>query len=77
MRFEVYLSNGEIEKIDMGTSENEEETISEIEEKLIYQIENLGFVFYKKSGDLRVINAKGIDEIRIIHDEKEKENANV
>ena len=77
MRFIVYLSNGETEKIDMGTSENEEETISEIEEKLIYQIENLGFVFYKKSGDLRVINAKGIDEIRIIYDEKEKQNADL
>lgn len=72
MRFEIYFSNGKVDRIEIGTSENAEATIRKIAEKLTYQIENLGFVCYDKSGSFRMINAKSIDEIRIIPDEKEE-----
>lgn len=72
MKFEIYLSNGKVEKIEVGTSEIEEATVREIAEKLTYQIENLGFVCYDNGGTFRMINANAIDEIRIIPDEKEE-----
>lgn len=72
MKFEIFLSNGKVDKIETKTSENEEATIDELVEKVIYQIENLGFVCYDKGGAFRMINAKAIDEIRIDPDEKEK-----
>lgn len=70
MKFEVYLSNGKVDKIEMGTSENEEATINEIAEKVTYQLKELGFVCYYNGGTFCAINAKAIDEIRIIPDEK-------
>lgn len=72
MKFEIFLSNGKVDKIETKTSENEEATIDELVEKVIYQIENLGFVCYDKGGAFRMINAKAIDEIRNDPDEKEK-----
>lgn len=70
MKFEVYLSNGKVDKIEMGTSKNEEATINEIAEKVTYQIKELGFICYDEAGTFRAINAKAIDEIRIVPDEE-------
>lgn len=72
MRLEIYLSNGKVDKIETETSEDELATVMKIAEKLMYQIENLGFVCYDKGGAFRMINANAIDEIRIIPDEKEE-----
>ena len=70
MKFEVYLSNGKVDKIEMETIESEEATINEIAEKITYQIKELGFVCYDKGGTFHAINAKAIDEIRVVHGEK-------
>lgn len=68
MKFEFYLSNGKVDKIEKATSEIEEATVREIAEKLTYQVEILGFICYDNGGTFRMINANVIDEIRIIPD---------
>lgn len=72
MKFEVYLSNGSVDRIEMETSESEEATINKTAEKVICQLKEFGFVFYNKGRAFRAINAKAIDEIRVIPDEKEE-----
>lgn len=72
MKFEVYLSNGSVDRIEMETSESEEAMINKTAEKVICQLKEFGFVLYDKGGAFRAINAKAIDEIRIIPDEKEE-----
>lgn len=70
MKFEVCLSDGSVDRIEMKTSESEEATINKTAEKLLCQLKEFGFVFYEKGGAFRAINANAIDEVRIVPDGK-------
>ena len=52
---------------------SKEATINKTAEKVLCQLKEFGFVFYNKDGAFRAINAKAIDEIRIIPDEKDND----
>lgn len=79
MRIEIYLSDGEVAKtrIEIEEHEDEEKIIQNGTANMMEQINKTGFVCIPESGGYRVINANQIKEIKVIADEKEKQNADV
>ena len=79
MRIEIYLSEGEVVKtrIEIEEHEDEEKIMENAAGNMMDHINKTGFVCIHESGGYRVINANAIKEMKIIPDEKEKQNADV
>ena len=79
MKIEIYLSDGDIVKsrIEIEEYEDGKNTMKNAAVDMIEYINKTGLVCIPESGGYRLINANQIKEIKIIADEKEKENADL